>query len=335
MNIRLTQLDGDLPNLALMKLAHWHKAQGNQVTLTRSVYRTFFEPEHYDAVFASTIFSSSRFTVGLFLKEWPGAMVGGTGVDPHGMLTVESIIGSEYEHYDYSLLPRFTASIGYTQRGCRMAGPKSPCRKFCYVPEKEGFPKAVNTIADIWRGKPWPRKIHLLDNDFFGNPEWRDRVRELREGGFRVCFSQGINTRLITEEAAQALSTLQYRDTKFQQRRLYTAWDNIGDEKVFFDGVDRLERAGIPPKHLMTFMLIGCDPAETWERLWYRFKKMVDRGILPFPMLFDQTRADLKCFQRWVNTGLYRVPDAAWPIYKRETKTQESVEGYHGVYGRS
>lgn len=157
----------------------------------------------------------------------------------------------------------------------------------------------------------------------------------MRNGKFKVCFSQGINSRLISDEAAEALSTLQYRDNKFQQRRLYTAWDNIGDEKVFFDGVDRLERAGIPPKHLMTFMLIGCDPAETWERLWYRFKKMVDRGILPFPMLFNQARADLKCFQRWVNTGLYRMPKAAWPIYRRKTKTAESVEAYYKVYGRS
>ncbi len=26
MNVRLTQIDGKLPNLALMKLAHWHRS---------------------------------------------------------------------------------------------------------------------------------------------------------------------------------------------------------------------------------------------------------------------------------------------------------------------
>jgi hypothetical protein len=36
------------------------------------------------------------------------------------------------------------------------------------VPRKEGKPRSVNTIADIWRGKPWPKHLHLLDNDFFG-----------------------------------------------------------------------------------------------------------------------------------------------------------------------
>jgi hypothetical protein len=222
-----------------------------------------------------------------------------------------------------------------------MSGPKSPCRKFCVVPNKEGFARAVNTIADIWRGDPWPKKIHLLDNDFFGNPKWRDRIREIREGKFKVCFSQGINTRLITEETAEALASIEYRDTKFQQRRLYTAWDNIGDERIFFVGVERLERAGIPPTHLMTYMLVGCDPDETWERIWYRFKRMTDLGILPFVMRYDLSRSDLKCFARWANQGLYRIKarenqkGCSWPEYERETKTQESLDAYYRIYGRS
>ena len=36
MKVRLTQLDGKLPNLALMKLAHWHRAQGDEVHLVRT-----------------------------------------------------------------------------------------------------------------------------------------------------------------------------------------------------------------------------------------------------------------------------------------------------------
>lgn len=38
-NIRITQLDGALPNIALMKLAHWHKAQGDHVHVTRQIER--------------------------------------------------------------------------------------------------------------------------------------------------------------------------------------------------------------------------------------------------------------------------------------------------------
>lgn len=41
-NVRLTQIDGALPNLALMKLAHWHRARGDTVTLTRDIERDLF-----------------------------------------------------------------------------------------------------------------------------------------------------------------------------------------------------------------------------------------------------------------------------------------------------
>lgn len=211
-----------------------------------------------------------------------------------------------------------------------MAGPKSICREFCVVPDKEGFPKPASTIAEIWRGDPWPKKIHLLDNDFFGNPEWRERIKEIRDGGFRVCFSQGINTRLITQETAEAMASIQYRNTKFSERKLYTAWDNIGDEKPFFKGVDLLEAAGIPSKHLMVYMLLRNDLNETWERIWYRFKRMTERGIEPYPMVKDRSRKDLLCFQRWVITGLYRI--VRWPDYERETKTAASVAGWRAVF---
>lgn len=320
MVVRLTQLDGALPNLALMKLAHWHKSQGHEVHITRHIQPSLFEPE-YDKVYGSAIFGFSSERLRGFTQQWPQAVIGGTGTLTTS--TVEDITG-EYENYDYSGYPEFDASIGFTQRGCRLS-----C-KFCVVPKKEGKPRSVNTIYDIWRGPGHPKKLHLLDNDFFGNPEWRERIKEIRDGKFRVCLSQGINTRLINEEAAEALATIEYRDTKFKERKLYTAWDNLRDEKVFFEGVDKLELAGIPGNRLMAYMLIGYDIAETWERLWYRFKKMVDRGIEPYPMVYNRSRKDLLCFQRWVLTGLYRI--ISWADYERETKTEQSVEAWRKVY---
>jgi hypothetical protein len=320
--VRLTQIDGALPNLAIMRLADWHISRGDQVHVTRSILPTLFEPQ-YDKVYASCIFDFSRDRLEMFRDEWPTAIIGGTGA---GNFTsnVEDVIG-EHSGVDYSGYPDFDASIGFTQRGCRLS-----C-KFCVVPKKEGKNRSVRTIAEIWRGDGHPKKLHLLDNDFFGNPDWRERAREIRDGKFKVCLSQGINTRLIDQESAEALASIEYRDTKFSKRTLYTAWDNIGDERRFFDGVAVLERAGIQPKNLMTFMLIGYDLAETWERIWYRFKRMVDMGIEPYPMVFNRTRKDLLCFQRWVITGLYRI--VTWPDYDRETKTDQSVEAWKKVYG--
>jgi hypothetical protein len=123
------------------------------------------------------------------------------------------------------------------------------------------------------------------------------------------------------------LARIAYRDTQFQERRLYTAWDNLGDEGVFFRGIGRLERAGVPAKHLMAFMLVGFDPKETWAGIWHRFDRMVEAGLHPYPMVYDRSRQDLLCFQRWVVRGLYRfVP---WDEYQRATKSAESVKAYH------
>jgi hypothetical protein len=310
-----------------MKLAHYHMSNGDSVYVTRRIHPELFELQ-YDVVYGSAIFGFSEAVVSAFRRQWPHAIVGGTGTS--NRFTVEQLLGSDYEYYDYSGYENFKASIGFTQRGCRMAKSKI-CDKFCVVPKKEGQPRPLNTIAQLWRGEPWPKRLLLLDNDFFGNPDWRARVTEIRDGKFRVCFSQGINTRLINQETAEALATIEYRNSKFNERKLYTAWDNLGDERIFFNSVERLERAGIPPSKLMAYMLIGCDPEETWERIWYRFRKMVACGIEPYPMVFDRKRKDLLCFQRWVIRGQYRhIP---WPKYKRATKTVESVDGWSTIYG--
>ena len=295
MNIRLTQIDGKLPNLALMKLSHWHKAQGHAVHFTRKVTPELFESD-YDRVYGSAIFTMSAPRQQKFMHQWPDAILAGTGTT--SLAKIEEITGT-YEHYDYDGWPDFDGSIGFSQRGCRLK-----C-KFCVVPTKEGKPESVNTIADIWRGEGYPKHIHLLDNDFFGQEQWRERVAEIVEGGFKVCLNQGINVRLINQEAAEALATIKYYDDQFKTRRLYTAWDNIGDEKIFFRGIDMLEAAGVPSKHVMAYMLIGFDHKETWERIFTRFNAMVERGIKPYPMVFDPLRKDLKRFQRWVITGMY------------------------------
>lgn len=315
MIVRLTHIDGKLPNLALMKLSHWHKARGDEVHFSRKVRRGMFEPA-YDLVYGSTIFEASARLVEEFRKQFPGASVGGTGSGD--LATVEATIGEPiYENYDYSLYPDFTGSIGFAARGCRLK-----CG-FCVVPKKEGKPQPVNTIHNIWRGDPHPKHIHLLDNDFFGNPDWRLRAAEIRDGGFRVCFNQGINVRLIDDEIAEALAALPYYDDQFKTRRLYTAWDNLKDEKVFMRGVNRLERAGIPPTHLLVYMLVGYDPAETWERVLYRFNRMAAMGMRPYPMPFgDKDRTlplggtnlrvghrTLRQFQRWaIGSSKYGIP---------------------------
>jgi hypothetical protein len=262
MKIRLTQIDGKLPNLALMAISAIHRHRGDEIYFTRDVERGLFEDE-YDRVYGSCIFNFSRFRLDRLLRSFPGALVGGTGVptSPLPVIgsasvapTVESAVGDPVG-LDYSLYPEFSASLGFTQRGCRLS-----C-KFCVVPGKEGKNRATHSIADIWRGPGHPKTLHLLDNDFFGQPReaWRARIREIQDGGFRACFNQGVNVRLLDDEIAEAVAGVEYRDDQFRKRTLYTAWDNLRDKEIFFRGISRLERAGIPAHHVMAYMLIGFD----------------------------------------------------------------------------
>ena len=312
--VRLTHMDGKLPNLALMKLAHWHRAEGDHVTLTRTPQPSLFE-SGYDLVYGSAIFDWSEPEVQQLIRAYPGAVVGGTGTQVNQ--TVEERLKlTQYEHYDYSIYPDYPFSIGFTQRGCRLS-----CG-FCVVPRKEGRPKPVNTILDIWRPET-SRCVVLLDNDFFGQPnqEWQARVQELREGNFKVNFSQGINVRLITPEAALALAGLRYYDSKFVKRRLYTAWDNLGQEKVFFRGLETLQQAGIPARHIMVYMLVGYDPKETMERVLYRFNRLKEAGCLPYPMVYDNSNKTLKAFQRWAVRRYDEI--VTWDEYKPTSRKPE------------
>ena len=90
-------------------------------------------------------------------------------------------------------------------------------------------------------------------------------------------------------------------------------------------GVQRLDRAGVPPQHLMVYMLVGFDPTETWQRIFYRFERMAERGMLPYPMVYDPKRKDLKRFQRWVVTGLYRA--IPWADYDANARAKLPASG--------
>jgi hypothetical protein len=303
----LIQADGKLPNLALMQLSAYFKSYGEPVAMLRGLRaRTLFDQP--GEVYGSSIFDFSRTVRTAWDSRFGPIHWGGTGVRLESSLSEVATLDWDSVVPDYSLYPEFEPSIGFTQRGCRLS-----C-KFCVVPKKEGKPRSVATIHDIWRGGRHPKKVILLDNDFFGQEQWRDRIAEIKDGGFRVAFSQGVNVRQVDEESARALASIQYRDNEFKERVLYTAWDNLGDESIFKRGVDILQAAGVPAKHLRVYMLIGYKPSETFEEIQYRFNELVSLGCEPYPMVYDPLNKRLKAFQRWAITGLYRA--VKWEDYR-------------------
>jgi hypothetical protein len=290
----LLQLDGSTPNLALMRIAAHLRSKGRTVELRQlrrkeSVHPTF---DRYENVYASAIFERTRPLCRRLLEIYPNAIIGGSGWDEE--ITVADVgvpATTTPDYFDYPACPH---SIGFTQRGCRLKCP------FCKVPRMEGKVVKVATCWDIWRGDPWPRNLLLLDNDFFGQKDWRKEIEAIREGGFKVSFNQGFNVRLIDDEAAAAIASVDYRDNEFKDKRLYTAWDNRKDEKLLFTNLEALVRHGVKPDEILVYMLIGFwDGPQLTPDDFYRHAKLREFGCRPYPMPFVRNK-ELIGFQRWI-----------------------------------
>jgi hypothetical protein len=306
MKVLLLQLDGKIPNIALMRVAAHHRALGDSVEFRWGRTVASASPDLFDRpdrVYASLIFERTRPVAERLLQTYPDAVVGGTGWDVASSLEA---VGISTKAQDYSIYPAWRQSIGFTQRGCRLKCP------FCVVPTKEGPVREEQTIAELWRGDPWPREVILLDNDFFGQASWPRRIEELRAGRFKVSFNQGINARFLTDETAAAVASVDYRDDQMKDRRIYTAWDNRKDEDRLFRGLEALVHHGVRPDDIMVYMLLGYWPWSDLKDWEHRRRRLREFGCRPYPMPYERT-AEAVGFQRWV-IGAYdkRIAWAEW-----------------------
>jgi len=276
--IALFDVDSAIPNLALMKLSAYHKARGDQV----EAYIALEKP-HYDKIYASKIF---QFSDGSMLD--PNAMeIGGTGWDMAKELPEEvEVLPPDYSIYEYP------HNIGFTMRGCRLK-----C-SFCVVPEKEGKPREVNTVGELWTQRD-SNFLMLLDNDFFGNPSWSDRIEEIKDLGLSVNFSQGLNIRNLQPVQAEALASVKFRNPKGTARQVTFAWDDPRHEKLIHKGIRVARDAGIKPYQMMFYVLIGYQ--STPEEDLHRVEVLRSYGCDPYVMPYDKTDPYQRNFARWVN----------------------------------
>ena len=277
MKIGLLDVDSKIPNLALMKISAWHKLQGDTIEHYMPLAHSL-----YDKIYASKIFN---FSDGSDLQ--PDMITGGTGID------LKINLASEIEKMepDYSFY-NYPHNIGFAMRGCRFK-----C-EFCVVPEKEGRPKSSNTIAELWTQRSSDFLV-LLDNDFFGNPEWSDRIAEIKKSDLKVNFNQGLNIRIISERQAEALASVKFRNLSGTHREVFFAWDQINDEKVVIRGIKRVIEAGIKPYEMQFYVLIGFD--STPDEDLHRIMMLKDLGCRPYVMPFNKKDVYQKRFARWGN----------------------------------
>ena len=276
MKIGIYDVDSKIPNLALMKLSAHHKNNGDDVEF----YSPLFS---YDKIYASKIFDFSDGS----LLDPERMIVGGTGWDMHKSLPAEiESLTPDYSLYGYP------HSIGFAMRGCRLR-----C-SFCVVPQKEGKPKSNNRIAEIWTQRD-SDFIMLLDNDFFGNPEWQDRIDELRELNLKVNFNQGLNIRNLKQNQAEALASVNFRNMHNTSKQVYFAWDDPRHEKLIHKGIKICLDAGIKAPQMAFYVLVGYHSTEAEDL--HRIKVLRDYGCDPYVMPYDKSDPYQKRLTRWVN----------------------------------
>ena len=291
MNIGIYDVDSKIPNLALMKISQFHKRQGDDVEMYNPLWLN-----NYDKIYASKVFDFSDGS--MLMKD--RMTIGGTGWNNVSLPQEIEDCVPDYEIYKYE------HSIGFTMRGCRFV-----C-KFCVVPKKEGRPKSNNTIDEIWTNRD-SDFIVLLDNDFFGNPEWKDRIKEIKDFNLKVNFSQGLNIRIITDEQAKALASVQFRTLSGKSKGIHFAWDRINDEKWIDKGIQRCFDAGLKPYQMCFYVLIGFD--STPEQDYFRVMKLREYGCNSYVMPYNKEDLYQKRFARWVNhKAIFKSVD--WKDYK-------------------
>jgi len=281
----LWQVDGKMPNLALMKLSTWLKAQGHNTYLQTM-------PDH-TTVYGSIIFTQNRPRGDFWLRVHPDIEMGGSGWNLQTQLPQQiEDLQPDYDLYgiDYGL--------GFLSRGCIRWCP------FCIVPQKEGQLRQVAQVSDLLN--PKSNFLVLLDNNLLALANILDILAEIEERGLTVNFNQGLDIRLVTPEIARALAGLHYSDFSRNNKTLHFAFDETGTEKSVRRGIGILLDSGIPSKQLCFYVLAGFDN-QTPEDVLCRCDILREYGIRPYVMRYRKSPR-LNAIARWANAaaGLWR-----------------------------
>lgn len=292
MRIGLIDVDGhNFPNIPLMKISAWHKAQGDHVEW----YDPMFSG-HMDKVYMSKVFSASPdFEYCINADE---IVQGGSGycislVNGKEVFDKSKDIElpQEIEHIypDYSIYGIEDTAYGFLSRGC----PRG-CH-FCHVEAKEG--RASRKVADLkefWNGQ---KNIVLCDPNILACKEWKGLLQQLIDSNAWVDINQGLDIRLMTEEKAEMLKQIKIKQWHF-------AWDRYQDKdkilpkfKMFKDITNINERNQI--------VYVLCNYDTTIEQDLERIYTLREMGYWAYVMLYDKENIPrghiLRKLQRWVN----------------------------------
>lgn len=244
MRIGLIDVDGKLPNLALMKISRYYKQRGDEVE-----FYNFFD--HYDIVYKSKVFT---FTPDIdYYVNADKVESGGTGYDLYKTLPEEI----DRLQPDYDLYPNIDKkkAYGFLTRGCSNKCP------WCVVPVKEGKIRPYMDVDEI--GIEGRTHLVLMDNNILACDYGLRQIEKIVERGYRVDFNQALDARLVTEDIAKMLAKVKWLS---KIRFGCDTQKQVGECIKAMDMIDKYR--GRNAEYLLYTMIYG-DIKECIERLSY------------------------------------------------------------------
>lgn len=306
MKICLIDVDSKIPNYALMKISAYHKANGDTVKW----YEPLFDYNDCDICYISKVFNFTK-DIDFLLPINAKIIKGGTGYDIHSKLPDEI---ENCGMLDYSIYPDCDYSIVFTTRGCFRKCP------FCVVHEKEGYIHKIKQTNLNPKGK----YIMILDNNFFGGNDWRERLDVLRSYNKPLYFNAGIDLRILTEEMCIEM-------TKCKIKQINCAWDDYNDKEIILPKL-KLLSSYIKPYKILCYVLVGFQNKEIVETDIERVNTIWKLGVYPFVMGYidfnnpdyEKSRS-VKDFSRWCNNR-FIFKSCTWDEYKATLESKRKTK---------
>ena len=292
MKVGLIAVDGHngFPNLALMRLSAWHKAQGDEMEWWDGFTR-------YDRVYKSKVFT---FTPDMDTVINASEIVtGGTGYKDYGSLPPEV----EAAPPDYSLYPKWDKAVGFLTRGC-----VRNC-VWCILPRMVGGNRPAANWVVVKR--PDSRQIVFLDNNVLASEHGLEQIDRMGSEQVWVDFNQGLDARLITPETARLLTRLHWI------RFIRLSCDTSAMLPVIQQTTAYLREAGAAPSRFWSYVLVR-DVTEAHGVV----TALRDMGVEPFAQPYrdydgGEPTAEQTAFARWVDQKMV-FQSCSWDEYKQK-----------------
>ena len=278
----------NFPNLALMKISAWHKAQGDDV----GWYMPF--DDRYDRVYMSKVFSFTPdfldcINADEVIKGGSGyaiSLVNGREIYDRSK---DIPLPREIEHIypDYLLYNITDTAYGFLTRGC----PRG-C-DFCIVAGKEGQRSIkVADLDEFWGGQ---KKIVLCDPNILACRDWKDLLNQLIASKAEIDFNQGLDIRLMTQEKAELIG-------KMKVKQIHFAWDRFEDRDKVLPRLKLFAEVNKVNAHnAIVYTIVNF--STTLEQDLDRIYTLRSMGYWPYVMVYDKEHCNkvYKDLSRWVN----------------------------------